>query len=443
MGAEVGQGARATRGEAQLQRRQLASGKFAYYYRFTDADGRRKNVRVGATVEEAQKNVRAILSRVDAGRVGREVPTPESRARRTIAVRDLVARFLGDVPDAPAYAPPRIKSIKSYRRDARSIFTVRVLPALGDRAAADVTSSDVERLRDALLAPAPAGAGLANASVVQTLALLSKLFTWSRKAGLVDCANPVSGVERPRAESSIDFLDRAEVGALLVHVADQARAGVASWQGLALAPMVATAIYTGMRKGELFGLRWGDVQLDAGRIDVNRSYELLPKGGKPRHVPLHPELARILRAWRKVCPPTPERLVFPVEADPPGWRARKGLPMVLRMGSRFDGLALDAALAGAGCHAPADGKPWHMLRHTYASHFVMSGGSLYDLQRLLGHASPTTTQRYAHLAPDHLAAAVARMAFPAPSPAGVDDLAEARRLKALGAADEAGEIGHQ
>ena len=63
--------------------------------------------------------------------------------------------------------------------------------------------------------------------------------------------------------------------------------------------MIATAIYTGMRKGELFGLRWTDVHLDANRIDVMRSYNLLPKSGKPRHLPLHPELGRILRAWKE------------------------------------------------------------------------------------------------------------------------------------------------
>jgi site-specific recombinase XerD len=46
---------------------------------------------------------------------------------------------------------------------------------------------------------------------------------------------------------------------------------------------------------------------------------------------------------------------------------------------------------------------WHDLRHTFASHFVMRGGSLYDLQKLLGHRDLRTTERYAHLMPEHVA----------------------------------------
>ena len=92
------------------------------------------------------------------------------------------------------------------------------------------------------------------------------------------------------------------------------------------------------------------------------------------------------------------------------------------------------ALAGAGCHAVV--KPWHVLRHTFASHFVMAGGDLFVLQRLLGHASPQMTQRYAHLAPSYLAASVAKMSFARPAPAGISDLTEARRLRTVDLREE-------
>jgi len=49
-----------------------------------------------------------------------------------------------------------------------------------------------------------------------------------------------------------------------------------------------------------------------------------------------------------------------------------------------------------------DGQLTHVLRHTFASHFMMNGGNILTLQRILGHASLTTTMRYAHLAPEHL-----------------------------------------
>ena len=184
--------------------------------------------------------------------------------------------------------------------------------------------------------------------------------------------------------------------------------------------MIATAIYAGLRKGELFGLRWSDVALDAGRLDVNRSYMGLPKSGKPRHVPLHTELARILRQWRVSCPSTNEVLVFPVKARSGGYI----------MGSKEHMLDLPAILAAAGCHVAT--KPWHALRHTFAAHAVMSGVSLYTLQRLLGHADATMSARYAHLAPDFLAGEVARMNFAAPRAGDVADLGEERRRAIAG-----------
>ena len=84
-------------------------------------------------------------------------------------------------------------------------------------------------------------------------------------------------------------------------------------------------------------------------------------------------------------------------------------------------------------HVPE--RPWHSLRHTFAAHAVMSGASLYAVQKLLGHASPAMTQRYAHLAPNFMAAEVARMSFAQPRPAGVSDLAEERRKRAADTVD--------
>lgn len=175
--------------------------------------------------------------------------------------------------------------------------------------------------------------------------------------------------------------------------------------------MIATAIYTGMRKGELYGLRWSDVHLDAGRIDVMRSYRLLPKSGKVRHLPIHPDLARILRGWRERCPTSTEALVFAVNG---------------RMGDRFESLGLPALLVAAECKRPK--KPWHSLRHTFASHFMMAGGNILTLQKLFGHSSVAMTMIYAHLAPDFMAGEVARMSF-APTSGELRNIEEERRRR--------------
>ena len=385
-----------------------------WYCRFIDGDGRRRQRATGQpTKESARRFVAEIEARISRGQVGIIEPTGADSAKKAITVRALADQFLGDVEGVAGYSAPRIKSIAHYRRDARSIFNTRILPAIGAMTAATVRPSDVERLRDTELAT------LAPESVIHTLAAISKLYSWARKTGLVDCANPAQGVERPRVEHSVDYLDAPEVGRLLATVERLATAQGATHEQQARWPMVTTAIFAGLRKGELFGLRWRDVAMDAGRLDVLRSYTLAPKSGKARHLPMHAEIVRALRWWRERCPATAEALVFPVE----------GSPGRLRMGAPEDRSGIGEAFAVAGCHAPADGHRWHCLRHSFASHFAMGGGSLYSLQRLLGHASPAMTQRYAHLSPDHLASEVARLSFSAPAVATVSDLSEARRKR--------------
>lgn len=67
--------------------------------------------------------------------------------------------------------------------------------------------------------------------------------------------------------------------------------------------------------------------------------------------------------------------------------------------------SFDKALAESGLPVPA-GQSSHVLRHTFASHFVMNGGNILTLQKILGHTTLAMTMRYAHLAPDHLQDAV-------------------------------------
>lgn len=377
-----------------------------WWCKYKDADGRWKAKATDQPTKESAKTfVSAIEARVANGKVGIIEKTAEEVARTTVTLRQLEARFTKE------YAPPRLKDVETYRKMTRSVFDCRILPTLGERAAASITSLDVERLRDALLAPvAGVRDGYAPKSVSWTMARLSKVYVWGRKVGLVDCGSPVAGVEHPKAEGSLDFLSREEVAKLLAYVEEHRQD---------IHAMVATAIYAFLRKGELYGLRWRDVHFDAGRLDVMRSYTLAPKSGKARHLPLHPELARILRGWRDRCPKTDDGLVFPVGSVCDGYR----------MGRKSEMLGLPVVLKLAGCHV-LEPKVWHGLRHTGASHFIMAGGNILTLQKLLGHADLTMTMIYAHLAPDFMAGEIARMSFPTAT-ADLADLGEARRLRVV------------
>ena len=389
-----------------------------WYVVFRDTDGKWKRKHSKQpTKDEARDFLAHVEARIKRGLVGIPELTSAEAARAALTVADLAARFLGDVEGVDGYSTPKIKSLAVYRALARTTLKCRILPTLAKRPATSITLADVKRLRDAQLT-----AGLKPGSVAQTLATLSRLYTWARSAGLVDCCNPVAGCERLRSAESLDFLDKREAVALLAHVEARALADGATHADRMRWPFVAIAVYCGLRKGELFGLRWPAVNLDAGLLDVLRSYRGLPKSGKVRHVPIHSDLARVLRWWRDRCPRIGESLVCPVEVEADAFR----------MGSKEDSIGLVEVIVAADCHLPTDGHPIHMLRHTFAAHFMMAGGNLYTLQKLLGHASPQMTQRYAHLAPDFLGAEVARMSFASPTPEGVTDLAAERRRRSSG-----------
>lgn len=150
-------------------------------------------------------------------------------------------------------------------------------------------------------------------------------------------------------------------------------------------PMYATAIYTGMRAGELAGLQWDDIIFERRIITVQRSYSKPTKAGDVRYVPILDKLLPILKSWKLAC--KPNRLVFPNNNgrmwDQSGRIYREVLHNVLN-GGEF----------------PPKYITFHSLRHTFASHWVMNGGDLYALQAILGHKDPKMTQRYAHLKPD-------------------------------------------
>lgn len=411
-----------------------------FFAQYRDADGvrRTKLLRGATTVEHARGLLAAIELNVTQGRAGVEVPTEEQLQRASITVRKLGEKFLDE---KTGYSNPKVKDMVRYRREAVWKLSSRINPRLGSRAVASLTVADLERFRDELLAARSAAKPrrkrtdkaprdgavpksiveppntLAPASVTRTLALLSKMFAWGRKQGLIDCESPTRGCVRPSSMSSLDYLERDEVARLLAKAEEIASAAPATYEERMRWPMVVAAIFGGMRKGELFGLTWSDVHLDASRIDVRRSYRLAPKSGKARHLPMHPELVRVLRLWKQVCPETKDRVVFPVDEG-------RGP----RMGNERDMVGITSLLRSAGCHVPE--HPWHGMRHTMASHYMMAGGNILELQKLLGHSTLAMTMVYAHLSPDHLAAGVARMTFAVPTPEGVSDFGEERRKRA-------------
>lgn len=154
-----------------------------------------------------------------------------------------------------------------------------------------------------------------------------------------------------------------------------------------LTPLVLVALNTGLRRGELLQLRWRDVQLEQ-RILTVRGEDA--KSGQTRHVPLNTEAHTILATW-KPAKAEADWFVFSASTSKTRLReARKAWRGVLKK-------------------AKVTAFRFHDLRHTFASKLVMAAVDLNTVRELLGHRKIAMTLRYAHLAPQHKAAAVERL----------------------------------
>jgi integrase len=224
----------------------------------------------------------------------------------------------------------------------------------------------------------------------KVLTSLKTMLTFAQGRGLV-AQNVARGV-RIRDDSreatgplraGVDFPTQAELNRLI-------EKSEGRWR-----PFIVAAVFTGMRLGELRGLRWSDVDLDIGLIHVRQRasqwMEIGPpksKAGK-RDIPLAPIVVNTLRQWRAECPNGGKDLVFPNTVGQidsvQGIHSRFWVPLQIKCG-----LATDS------------GKPrynFHMLRHAAASLFIKYlGWSPKRLQVVMGHASITQTfDRYGHL----------------------------------------------
>jgi integrase len=220
---------------------------------------------------------------------------------------------------------------------------------------------------------------------------LKTMLTFAQGRGLV-AQNVAKGVRikddsREAAgplRAGVDFPTQAELNRLI-------EKSEGRWRSF-----IITAIFTGMRLGELRGLRWSDVDLDAGQIHVRQRasqwFEIGPpksKAGK-RDIPLAPIVVNTLRQWQVACPKGGcLDLVFPNTVghidSMQGIHARFWVPLQIKCGLTTD-----------------TGKPrynFHMLRHAAASLFIKYlGWSPKRLQTVMGHASISMTfDRYGHL----------------------------------------------
>jgi integrase/recombinase XerC len=216
--------------------------------------------------------------------------------------------------------------------------------------------------------------GLSPKSLQRLLSSCRSLFRQLRREELLE-HDPVAGVRGPKVHRKLPQVLDVDEAATLVE------SGGEGALGLRDRAMLELFYSSGLRLSELVGLRWMDLDLEAGEVRV------LGKGSKTRIVPVGRHAVDALRALGE----TGGR-----EPDTPVFRGRGGAPISPRtVQARLKQLALAQGFAKR-VHP-------HLLRHTFASHMLESSGDLRAVQELLGHADIATTQIYTHLDFQHLA----------------------------------------
>lgn len=212
-------------------------------------------------------------------------------------------------------------------------------------------------------------------------------FRWAAERGHAR-ENPLRDARAPLVHAKPrTFLTRGEVGRLLHAVKVSGRMHAERDHAI-----FAALFYAGLRISEALRIRLHEMDLDAGELQV------FGKGSKVRRVPVHPELAKILRAWLKLRPQS-SALLFP---SGPAHHARTG---------QLDNARMEMMLREV--YAPAAGLAGrltpHTLRRTFATELRRRGVPLEHVQRLLGHADIRTTMIYLAESPEGLKASVRKL----------------------------------
>jgi len=234
--------------------------------------------------------------------------------------------------------------------------TLALCEKLGDPVVYKFSAKDFARYRELQL-----NEGKSKSTLNHELRYLRAVFSELIRLDYFKGINPLSKIRTFKLpQSELTFLTIDQINLLLVECKKSTNSH--------LYPVVLLSLATGARISESNGVKRKDLLAD--RVVYHDT-----KNSKNRVVPVKPSLIRYLKL--KAFPVSQQRLFAPCKG------------------------AFRSALKRTGIELPK-GQLTHVMRHTFASHFVMNGGSLKVLQELLGHQDIKTTMIYAHLAPDYL-----------------------------------------
>ncbi len=361
---------------------------------------RKRSRRVWGSGSVWQRDGRWFIQWREAGKRRSKSFPSEDVARRVLAhiIDDVAAGKVGlpvaprDVPDLDTLAKDWLRRREQTNRSARNDVSrwKHVSPTFGHMKPAEVNAANLRRFIEMKLA-----AGLSPTTVGHCIRLASSLFTDLREQGYVE-TNPVATLTRATRKLYKSTYDVGKTP-YLARVEDIERLYRALPEPHSV--IFAVGCMAGLRVGELLGLHWEDVDLEARRIRVHQQAQrgrlTCVKDDESRLVPISTSLAPVLTRWKLAT--GGKGLMFT-----PACPTRGGRPDIGSAPTFVRPHTVHAALRKAlkECGLPAM-TLYQVTRHTMASQWVMNGGSLELLAKVLGHSSTSVTAHYAHLQKDY------------------------------------------
>jgi integrase len=353
----------------------------AWWIRWSCTLGHEHRERVGAKTLARERHA---ARRKEVREARRE--TPQREYCPNLVERQRPLMFKEICKDYMDYA----KANKRSHKDDRPRL-VRILKTFRRKLARDITALDVESFKTALATSARGGRRggdpderknpLKVATVNHHLKLLKAIFNRAVKTGKLTY-NPVRAVKLFKENNARNrCLSLEEEVRLFEHLPESIK------------PLVIVALHTGMRQGELLNLRWDDVDFYTGTVRVREA-----KSGEGRSLAMNSRVRHTLKQVRA------EQIRRAKAEAKDGREILSPFVFCSHKGRFLHNLAKAwyPALEAAGI----DDFRFHDLRHTFASRLAMAGVDLYTVQRAGGWKTAIMVQRYAHLSPDHMRAAV-------------------------------------
>ena len=324
-----------------------------YYIRYR-RNGVMVEEKVGRQYQNAMTEARASQIRADRIR-GKEKSNRERRETERTAREEAKGRWT--VYKLWKEYERQKEETKSFRID-KNWFEKYLEEPFGDKEPQEIIQLDVDRLRIKLLKK------LSPQSVKHILALLRRIVNFGVQKQL--CQDLSFKIQLPEVHNNkTEDLTPEQLQNLLKAIDES--------EDLVAANMMRIALFTGIRRGEMFKLKWDDIDFHKGFISLRD-----PKGKEPQKIPLNDSAKSVFES----IPRNKSGFVFTMN---------NGKPFTTDLRRRLNRIRDKAKI-------PEDFRALHGLRHVYASMLASSGQvDMYTLQKLLTHKSPLMTQRYAHL----------------------------------------------